>query len=468
LGNFEDFVRLRFIYLSRPPPPIDLDQPIAPATMIDFVDHIERSYYTASKWNIDNSYAALNATAEALLDFPTPRGLRFNISSLATPHFASSYALSLAGPVTGTLSYLFSSRPLPAPPSRPARVPLSALVRGFRPTLPAADPRAAAPYDEVWRGGRRVDDAHPTLLLGRAYLPAGRLDALLARRLSATRLLTLRAVSDPALPGGGSVLAGLHADTGRAAGDVQFSSDSALLGVRGLWNLGDGGGAGGTEAGAADDSPRPGKGGRRSGAFAAGFEVYYGLLNGSAGASTGVRFATLPEHASSFPYAMTLTLNPLVGNLSGAYAVRAGRHASLCARFDFNFYSYESGVVLGCELWRMGGGGGGRRRLGALLEKIDVPPSGSSPDDGINPGIERTSIELAEKLEPVRTGVADDGPADEDVAGVLKARVDQDWKIGLIWEGKFKELLYTVGASVDMKNRERIFTGLGIELRYTS
>ena len=55
-----------------------------------------------------------------------------------------------------------------------------------------------------------------------------------------------------------------------------------------------------------------------------------------------------------------------------------------------------------------------------------------------------------------------------DSGGVLKARVDQDWRIGLIWEGKFKELLYTVGASVDIKKRERIFTGLGIELRYSS
>jgi distribution and morphology protein 10 len=423
--------------------------------MIDFVDYIERSYYTASKWNVDNSYAALNATAEGILNFPTPQGLHLSISSLATPHFSSSYALSLAGPVTGTLSYLFSSQPLLVP-SRSAAVPLASLVRGFRPTLPAADPRAAALYDEEWLRGRRVDDAHPTLLLGRAYLPAGRLDALLARRLSPSRLFTLRAVSDPALPSGGSVLAGLHADTGRAAGDVQFSSDSALLGVRGLWNFG----------GDANDpaAATAGGGGLRSGVFAAGFELYYGLLNGSAGASTGVRFATLPEHASSFPYAMTLTLNPLVGNLSGAYAVRAGRHVSLCTRFDFNFYSYESGVVLGCELWRM------RRKARGLgtLGKVDVPPSGSSPDDGINPAIERVSVELAEELEPARKAAADGAATDQDVSGVLKARVDQDWRIGLIWEGKFKELLYTVGASVDIKKRERIFTGLGIELRYSS
>jgi mitochondrial distribution and morphology protein 10 len=430
--------------------------------MIDFVDYIERSYYTASKWNIDNSYAALNATAEGILDFPTPKGLHLSISSLATPHFSSSYALSLAGPVTGTLSYLFSSQPLLVP-SRSAAVPLSSLVRGFRPTLPAADPRLAARYDEEWLRGRRVDDAHPTLLLGRAYLPAGRLDALLARRLSPGRLFTLRAVSDPALPSGGSVLAGLHADAGRAAGDVQFSSDSALLGVRGLWNFGGDADDDGVEAAAAVAAAAAADG-RRSGVFAAGFELYYGLLNGSAGASTGVRFATLPEHASSFPYAMTLTLNPLVGNLSGAYAVRAGRHISLCTRFDFNFYSYESGVVLGCELWRM------RRKLRGLgaPARVDVPPSWSSLDDGFNPGVGRASFELAEELEPARKVAGDDGATDRDVSGVLKARVDQDWKIGLIWEGKFKELLYTVGASVDIKKRERIFTGFGVELRYSS
>ena len=57
---------------------------------------------------------------------------------------------------------------------------------------------------------------------------------------------------------------------------------------------------------------------------------------------------------------------------------------------------------------------------------------------------------------------------DEGVSGVLKARVDQDWKIGVLWEGRVKELLFTLGASFDMKRREQIFRAVGVELMYSS
>ena len=58
--------------------------------------------------------------------------------------------------------------------------------------------------------------------------------------------------------------------------------------------------------------------------------------------------------------------------------------------------------------------------------------------------------------------------ADEEVEGVLKARVDQEWRIGLIWEGRFKEILFSVGARLDLKRREQLFRGLGCEVSYSS
>ena len=169
------------------------------------------------------------------------------------------------------------------------------------------------------------------------------------------------------------------------------------------------------------------------GRFSAGAELYYGLLNKSGGISTGLRFTTLPNH-TGFPYTMTLTLNPLMGNLSSTYAVKASPNLALCSRFDFNFYSYESELQLGCELWR--------RRS-------------------------NTDVEWAvKKLRPDwrRPTV---GP-DDDVSGILKARVDQDWRIGVLWEGRIKELLFTLGASLDLKKREQVFRAVGIELQYSS
>ena len=165
------------------------------------------------------------------------------------------------------------------------------------------------------------------------------------------------------------------------------------------------------------------------GRFSAGAELYYGLLNKSGGVSTGIRFATLPRH-TGFPYTMTLTLNPLMGNLSSTYAVKASPSLALCSRFDFNVYSYESDLQLGMELWR-------RRRK----------------HDGLDWVYTKLGIKRKE---------------DDDVAGVLKARMNQDWGLGVLWEGKVKDLLYTCGVTMDFRRRDSPFKAVGLELQYSS
>ena len=410
----------------------------------------------------------------AVLDFPTPRGVRLTISSLATPHFSTSYTVALSGPVTGTLSYLYSSIPLSLPSSS-AKIPLSSLIRGYRHLLSPPAPENPR-YWEIWHRGRRVDE-RANLLYGRIFLPTGRLEALYLRRSSPSRLLQIRGVSDGKLPNGGSLLGVLHNDYGKYSIETLFSTDSVLLGMRGLYHFGRSLSEHDLESDPVEAPPMS--------LFSMGAEVYYALLNKSGGLSTGLRFTTLPSY-HSFPYTMTLTLNPLMGNLSSTYAVKAGRHISLCSRFDFNFYSYESGVMLGAELWRLR-----RKPSTTILQKIeqmadtiDVPPSAVSIDDvTINPGLEAVAAAQEATLTSVNGinpgvsqgilrnleyGFVSQAPDDEDVSGVLKARVDQDWRIGLVWEGRFKEMLVTVGGSVDLKRRERVFSGIGVELQYSS
>jgi distribution and morphology protein 10 len=41
----------------------------------------------------------------------------------------------------------------------------------------------------------------------------------------------------------------------------------------------------------------------------------------------------------------------MMGHMSAAYAARAARDLSLCSRFDFNIYSYESEWAIGAEWW---------------------------------------------------------------------------------------------------------------------
>ena len=264
---------------------------------------------------------------------------------------------------------------------------------------------------QIWHGGKRID-RRDALLYGRLFLPRSTLEALYLRRLSPTSQLKISCVSDSRLPNGGTSLALFQHDTAKHSTEYLYSTDSALLGVRGLYNFG-------PEPVEAIPLPSlttttsnpttppitPSPISQPHGRFTAGLELYYGLLNKSGGISTGLRFATLPAH-SGFPYTMTLTLNPLMGNLSSTYSVLASPLLTLSSRFDFNVYSYESELQVGLELWRP-----------RLKSKVKEKPEGMSKGE-------------------------------QEAGGVLKARVDQKGGIGVLWEGRVKELLVSVGVEV--------------------
>ncbi|KUJ21887.1 uncharacterized protein LY89DRAFT_387139 [Mollisia scopiformis] len=396
--------------------------------MLEFMDYVQHAFYNASHWNFENSYSQLTATARALLEFETPRGLCLNVSSLSSPNFATSYAIGSVGLVDGSLSYLYTSLPLHTT-SKSGDIDLHKVIRGYRQIQELRKPDESWMWEQ-WQGGRRVDK-RDTLLYGRLYLPQSTLEALYLRRMSPTQQLKLSAVSDSRLRNGGTILALHQYDVGKYSAETLYSTDGGLIGVRGLYNFGPDPRKEVTEAPRTED--------KFYGRFSAGAEMYYGSLNKSGGVSFGGRFATLPAH-KGVPLTATLTLNPLMGNLSTTYAVRAGKNLALCSKFDFNVYSYESDVMLGCELWRM---------------KARVPKKK-----------ERSmAAKLEWRLDPEEKNPV---PEPEIVAGVLKARVDQNWKIGLLWEGRIKELLFTLGSSIDMKRKDQPFRAIGLELQYSS
>jgi len=406
--------------------------------MLDFMDYVQHAFYAASHWNNDNFYGTLTATNLALLDFTTPKGLRFNVSSLSTPNSATSYTLSNRGVVDGSLSFLYSSIGLRVPSSSNT-VNLKDWIRGYR--YIAELRRSDEPsWWEIWQKGKRVD-RKDALLYGRLYLPGSTLEGLYLRRISPTRTLRLSCVSDSMLPNGGAILALLQNDYGKYSTEYLYSTDSSLLGVRGLYNFGRDPRKDAYEPGrdtfmpstTIDPSPILGTTEPQHGRLSAGAEAYFSPINKSGGVSTAIRFTTLPSH-TSFPYTMTLTVNPLMGNVSSGYAVKAGPDLSLCSRFDFNFYSYESDVQVGMELWK-------RKHM---------------------------DPETAWARRMIRPDWQQGGAVPDDYDGVLKAKVDQNWKMSLLWEGRIKEVLVSFGAGLDLKKRDQIVGSVGLEFSYSS
>lgn len=398
-----------------------------------------------------------------LIDFPIPLGLRLTLSSLATPHFATSYQLGSVGVVDGSLSYLHASVPLTGVAAQSDRIPLPALLRAYRELHDLGASLAPSPA-----AAKPPPLARPSLLYGRLYLPQALLEGLVVKRLSPALQVQLSAVSDQSLRNGGTLLGLIQLDRGRYGVEGLASSDGGLLGVRALYNFG------GDTISTSTPTPSPE---RIYGRFSAGAELYYGTLNKSGGASLGARFATLPTHRGT-PLTATLTINPLMGNINASYAVLARDYCSLATRMEFNVYSYESEWAVGVEWWS-------RRRpagflLGALPEGEEQGAVGVVNDDDAEKAERRRrersfqarmEWRLDEPEPVVERPVVEREPAvtgQERYLGVFKARLDQNLRIGLLWEGRVKSLIFSIGSGVDLQRLDEPFRNLGLEVQYSS
>lgn len=257
---------------------------------------------------------------------------------------------------------------------------------------------------------------------------------------------------------------------------------------------------------------------RINGRFSAGGEIYYGLLNKSGGVSLGGRFQTLPTHHGT-PLTATLTFN-LLGHIRATYAVIAG-DCTLASCFGFNLYSYESEWAVGIELWNRR-----KRSTGNNMTVEAEPVVESTPlmdgvvDMGENmaftmPVDDKEGAVVVETEELKSNDAAtttpsppstqkrvykersfqaklewrldddDDEANDEPVtavgttteeqrtendfpAGVLKARCDQHMRIGLLYEGRYKALLFSLGTDVDFRKLDAPFRTVGLAVQYSS
>ena len=119
-----------------------------------FLWHINRNiqkYATRLSLHSD-----LQLTASDILDFSTPEGLRFHVSSLSSPNFATSYTLGSIGLVDGSLSYLYSSLPLSRLAAKSSTIDLHHVVPGYRQLQDLRQPDEPW-WWEVWHQGKRID-----------------------------------------------------------------------------------------------------------------------------------------------------------------------------------------------------------------------------------------------------------------------------------------------------------------------
>ncbi|RDB23236.1 Mitochondrial distribution and morphology protein 10 [Hypsizygus marmoreus] len=436
--------------------------------MHPFASYVLRSYYKATGWNEDNLYANLTRSSNAILDFTVPRGLHLSISKSPNALFKTTYSMTAMPSLNGSVGYIFTSCDLDVKAS--GNVRFKDMIERFK---VYDQPRRPEGKEEAWLAGERVD-TRDYLLYGRFYLPSGRLDALYSTRISPTLQALVAAISDPRtnvpaeLRGRGgdvsNIMLNLQHDVGKWCTEYTWSAEDGMWGVRVLHNFG----RLGVPVEASEDieksKARVGlkrvdeedavEGGLK-GRVSVGAEFYFSAKEKSAGVSTGVRFTTLPDAtppsfqvpSSSSPLSMsskgppsqppttiTALFNPMLGHMSGAYSAQVSRDLSLSSRFDFNVYSFESEWTMGAEWWM-------RRSPSVDLEDLDSSPT----------------------LEPPSRN-----EAREDVHGVVKARASTNNDIALMWEGRLKNMLVSLGVVSDFSSRSKPIKAIGLELSYFS
>lgn len=259
---------------------------------------------------------------------------------------------------------------------------------------------------------------------------------------------------------------------GKYALEGLASTDGGLLGFRGVYNFG--GDAESPEKQAHVDNDKE----RIYGRFSTGGEIYYGTLNKSGGISVGTRFATLPAHKGT-PLSATLTLNPLMGNISASYAVVAGKHCSLATRMEFNVFSYESAWAIGMELWRKPFVRPVIEDEPAVEDKVVVvdEPEEKRPKERSFQAKLEWRLDDPEPVAvkpppppppPPKEEPEPEKPGEERYAGVLKTRLDQNMRIGVLWEGRVKSLLFSLGSGIDLRKLDKPFRTLGLEIQFSS
>ncbi|KAJ7179313.1 mitochondrial distribution and morphology protein 10 [Mycena filopes] len=436
--------------------------------MHPFASYVLRSYYKATGWNEDNLYANLTRSSNAILDFTVPRGLHLSVSKSPNALFKTTYSMNAMPSLNGSVGYIFTSCDLDVKDS--GNVRFKDMVERFR---VYDQPRKPEGKEEEWLAGERVDK-RDYLLYGRFYLPTGRLDALYSTRLSPTLQGLVAAIShppshlptDPGSRGGNvsNLIVNLQHDVGKWCTEYTYSADDSMWGVRVLHNFGKLGvpvepsedpAKNNTGAGVKRVDEEDAVEGGLKGRVSAGAEFYFSAKERSAGVSTGFRFTTFPDATppsfqlpspsssplgqvskgppSQPPTTITALFNPMLGHMSGAYSARVSRDLSLSSRFDFNVYSYESEWTMGAEWWM-------RSPLSEDVDDTDpAPPSISS---------------LSEVKGEVR--------------GVVKARASTNNDVSLMWEGRMRNMLVSLGVVSDFSNRTKPIKAVGLELSYFS
>ncbi|KAG7865944.1 hypothetical protein KL918_003932 [Ogataea parapolymorpha] len=395
------------------------------------MEYIQKCFYISTLWNRDNSYESFLATSRQVLDFPIPSGFSMTVSSKNTENSFTSISISQLGELAGSLSYMYSSVDLASAYNDTASVSLQSMFEGYR---LLSSPRISN-YSQ-----------RPTLLYGKMYFPSQFLEGMFIKRLSENSQLLIKFINTPKLNKlyNSTTIMNIcyQRQTPKSAQEYVFSTNEALFGLRYIYNLG-------APTPAADAS-----------LFSVGCELWCAAQSLAPGMSTGLRYSTHLT-SSGKPLTMTLVINPLLGSIESTYAIKTSVLSTFVSKYNFNVYSYESDLSLGCHLWRLSDEN--KSVTDERFNRLKTEQQQELVDNFMH-------IDPAHMLsETNSTRLFISQHQTSDFSSSLKCATSLNkQQISLLWEGRFKDWLLSTGVKFDYKDMNPRSLGYGLELQFSS
>jgi distribution and morphology protein 10 len=104
-----------------------------------------------------------------------------------------------------------------------------------------------------------------------------------------------------------------------------------------------------------------------------------------------------------------------------------------------------------------------------LAEKPVEKKTGQKASGGNVSPRSKNKKSLSKAGQPAKKVEKEDPEVEEKgYAGVVKVRLDQNLRLGVLWEGRVKSLLFSLGSGIDLRMMNKPFRTLGLEIQFSS
>ncbi|PVV01388.1 hypothetical protein BB560_004193 [Smittium megazygosporum] len=329
------------------------------------IDASVQRFYDLVGWDCYSQYPKFLQATKDILSFNSLNGICFSLNGQKLSNFKSEYTLGLSPAVSGSVSYLASSYPIPDLYTYPKQLPsssasnFSAFQENISVNLSKSDHTSNAYYlptllkslnRRTWENSTILDLSSSRnttefrsqyLLAAQAYLNLKTLSGMYLNQISKEQQFKLDwlSIADKNRSLYASVTFGQYSiDKGNWASAFSLALNTGMIGLNGVYHIN----------GNFADSSKNSSSKRPKSLFSVGSEIYYCITDSSGGLSLGLKSTSFNQKLF---YESGLLFSPIMGHLKMFYCQQVSSRLFGATSFDYNYYSSLSQLDFGLEYW---------------------------------------------------------------------------------------------------------------------